>query len=110
MTPVSKVMLDCAYCFYLEKEALYPGGRLRMRSEVARAYVRQVIEAHAGAPEVVLGWQGGEPTLMASPCWRSCAGTGSSTTCSAACMQPTRRIPVRCTAICVTSAARAPSG
>lgn len=56
--------LDCAYCFYLEKEALYPGGRFRMRSEVARAYVRQVIEAHAGAPEVVLAWQGGEPTLM----------------------------------------------
>lgn len=56
--------LDCAYCFYLEKETLYPDGRFRMRSEVARAYVRQVIEAHAGAPEVVLSWQGGEPTLM----------------------------------------------
>ena len=56
--------LDCSYCFYLEKEELYPGDRFRMRSEVARAYVTQVIESHAGAPEITLAWQGGEPTLM----------------------------------------------
>jgi serine-type anaerobic sulfatase-maturating enzyme len=28
------------------------------------AYVRQLIEAHAGAPEVMVAWQGGEPTMM----------------------------------------------
>ncbi|MDA8296234.1 MAG: anaerobic sulfatase maturase [Actinomycetota bacterium] len=56
--------LDCSYCFYLEKEELYPGDRFRMRSEVAKAYIAQVIESHASAREITLAWQGGEPTLM----------------------------------------------
>ena len=56
--------LDCSYCFYLDKEALYPDGRFRMREEVAKAYIQQVVEAHRGASEVTIAWQGGEPTLM----------------------------------------------
>ena len=40
--------LDCSYCFYLEKQSLYPGGRFRMGLEVTEAYVRQLIEAHTG--------------------------------------------------------------
>jgi len=55
--------LDCQYCFFLEKEALYPGDRFRMSDEVLDAYVRQLLEAHAD-PEVTVAWQGGEPTLM----------------------------------------------
>jgi uncharacterized protein len=56
--------LDCAYCFFLSKEMLYPGSRFRMADELLEAYVRQLIEAHAGVPEVQVAWQGGEPTMM----------------------------------------------
>ncbi len=55
--------LDCAYCFFLKKEALYPGSDFRMSDEVMEAYIRQVIEGHQ-VPEVTIAWQGGEPTLM----------------------------------------------
>ncbi len=56
--------LDCSYCFYLSKEMLYPGSRFRMADDLLETYLRQLIEAHAGAPEVVVAWQGGEPTMM----------------------------------------------
>ena len=56
--------LDCEYCFFLSKEMLYPGSRFRMADELLETYVRQLIEAHAGSPEVTVAWQGGEPTLM----------------------------------------------
>ncbi len=56
--------LDCAYCFFLSKEMLYPGSRFRMADELLDLYLRQLIEAHAASPEVVIAWQGGEPTLM----------------------------------------------
>ncbi len=56
--------LDCSYCFFLSKEMLYPGSRFRMADELLEAYLSQLIEAHAGHPEVTIAWQGGEPTLM----------------------------------------------
>ena len=56
--------LDCSYCFFLSKEMLYPGSRFRMADELLEAYLRQLIEAHAGVPEVMVAWQGGEPTMM----------------------------------------------
>jgi uncharacterized protein len=56
--------LDCKYCFYLEKEALYPDkSNWRMSDEVLEAYVRQFIESQ-DVPEITFAWQGGEPTLM----------------------------------------------
>jgi uncharacterized protein len=55
--------LDCAYCYYLSKELLYPGSRSRMAEELLESYTRQYIEAQSG-PEVTFAWQGGEPTLM----------------------------------------------
>lgn len=55
--------LSCRYCFFLEKERLYPGVRTRMDEEVLRAYISQYIEAQQ-VPEVTIAWQGGEPTLM----------------------------------------------
>ena len=55
--------LDCAYCFFLAKEMLYPGSRFRMAEELLETYLRQLIEAHR-TPEVTIAWQGGEPTLM----------------------------------------------
>ena len=56
--------LDCEYCFFLSKEMLYPGSRFRMVVELQETYIRQLLEAHAHVPEVVVAWQGGEPTLM----------------------------------------------
>ena len=55
--------LDCTYCFFLSKEMLYPGDRFRMADQTLENYVRQTLEAH-GPGEVVLAFQGGEPTLM----------------------------------------------
>lgn len=55
--------LDCTYCFFLSKEMLYPGSRFRMAEDMLELYIRQLLEAHQ-TPEVVVSWQGGEPTLM----------------------------------------------
>jgi uncharacterized protein len=55
--------LDCTYCFYLAKERLYPGERLRMADALLDTFIRQYIEAQQ-VPEVTFAWQGGEPTLM----------------------------------------------
>jgi uncharacterized protein len=56
--------LDCEYCFFLSKEMLYPGSRFRMAEELQETYLRQLLEAHARAADVVVAWQGGEPTMM----------------------------------------------
>jgi uncharacterized protein len=55
--------LDCAYCFFLDKEALYPGSKFRMSETMLEQYIRQLIESHQG-DRVNIAWQGGEPTLM----------------------------------------------
>lgn len=56
--------LDCTYCFYLEKERLYPGAAsFAMADEVLESFTRQYLEAHP-YPEVTFSWQGGEPTLL----------------------------------------------
>ena len=55
--------LDCQYCFFLSKEALYPGSQFRMPEEVLETTIKQLLESHQSA-EVTLAWQGGEPTLM----------------------------------------------
>ncbi|MFN8167526.1 MAG: anaerobic sulfatase maturase [Candidatus Nanopelagicales bacterium] len=56
--------LDCDYCFFLSKEELYPGSGFRMPDDVLEAYVSQLLAAHRGVDEVVVAFQGGEPTLM----------------------------------------------
>ncbi|MEE9683985.1 anaerobic sulfatase maturase [Lelliottia amnigena] len=57
--------IDCQYCFYLEKEALYPERHQnwKMSEETLEKYVQQHISAQASGP-VLFAWQGGEPTLM----------------------------------------------
>lgn len=55
--------LDCSYCFFLDKEELYPGSKFRMTDEILETYIRQLIESHK-TPQVTVAWQGGEPTLM----------------------------------------------
>lgn len=55
--------LDCKYCFFLSKEELYPGARLRMPHQTLQAYISQLLAAQPSG-EVNIAWQGGEPTLM----------------------------------------------
>jgi uncharacterized protein len=55
--------IDCTYCFFLSKEALYPNEKHRMSEATLETYIRQLLEAHR-TPEVTVAWQGGEPTLM----------------------------------------------
>lgn len=54
--------LDCSYCFFLKKEALYPREPF-MSDEVMESYIRQTVESQQ-SPEITIAWQGGEPTLM----------------------------------------------
>src|ERR1043165_924016 len=56
--------LDCKYCFYLEKEKLYPETeKWRMSDEVLDRYIQQYIQSQ-DIPEISFAWQGGEPTLL----------------------------------------------
>ena len=55
--------LDCKYCFFLSKEALYPESRFRMEEDVLELYIKQLIESQRSS-SLSIGWQGGEPTLM----------------------------------------------
>jgi uncharacterized protein len=59
----AKCNLDCQYCFFLSKEALYPDSDFRMKLDVQRTYIRQYVQAQK-VPQVQIAWQGGEPTLM----------------------------------------------
>jgi uncharacterized protein len=55
--------LNCTYCYYLEKENLYPNAAsLKMSDQVLESFVRHYIDAQH-APVVSFVWQGGEPTL-----------------------------------------------
>ena len=55
--------LRCRYCYYLEKEALYPEAGQRVMSDaLLEEYVRQYLEAQTQA-EVLFTWHGGEPLL-----------------------------------------------
>lgn len=54
--------LDCTYCFFLSKQALYPESDFHMHEDLLELYIRQLLESQ---PErVSIAWQGGEPTLM----------------------------------------------
>ncbi len=56
--------MDCSYCFYLEKEKLFPGRQnWAMSDEVLRAYIRGYIRDQ-DLNQIVFAWQGGEPTLL----------------------------------------------
>jgi uncharacterized protein len=77
--------LACDYCFFLKKERLYPGSDFRMSDATMEAYVRQTVEGQE-APEVVLAWQGGEPTLMGIDFFRRAVEVEK------ACVRPGRRI------------------
>jgi uncharacterized protein len=60
--------LACDYCFYLDKDSLFPGkgkSDFRMDDSTLELFTRNYIEAQPpGAQEVNFAWQGGEPTLL----------------------------------------------
>ncbi len=62
--PVGPVCnLDCRYCFYTEKEALFPKNHTyRMSNEVLETFIQNYIESQPLSP-VPFVWQGGEPAL-----------------------------------------------
>jgi uncharacterized protein len=56
--------LDCKYCFYLEKEQLYPSNeRWKMPDDKLETFIRDYIAGQPGN-EVNFAFQGGEPTLL----------------------------------------------
>jgi len=65
--------LDCAYCFFLDKEVFYPGSKFRMDDDLLEQYIRQLIESHQ-TDSVNIAWQGGEPTLMGLDFYRRTMG------------------------------------
>ena len=60
----SKCNIDCSYCFYLEKEKLYPDSKSYMSHETLEEYIKQNISSQPhNATHYTFSWQGGEPTL-----------------------------------------------
>ena len=55
--------LACKYCYYLEKTAFYPGSAMRMDEDTLARVTEAYLRVNP-APEVVFGWQGGEPLLL----------------------------------------------
>ena len=56
--------LDCEYCFYIEKQALFgAGGQYRMPDRILSAFIASYISSQP-TPVVEFVWQGGEPTLL----------------------------------------------
>jgi uncharacterized protein len=56
--------LDCHYCYYLEKEQLYPETKsFRMHEDVLEEYIVQQIDVSPGR-EISFSWHGGEPTIL----------------------------------------------
>ena len=56
--------LDCDYCYYLNKERLYPKGEsFRMPDDILENYIVQHIRAYPD-PVINFSWHGGEPTVL----------------------------------------------
>jgi uncharacterized protein len=56
--------LNCEYCFYLEKQALFgPDEQYRMPDDVLSAFIVNYVKSQP-TPVVEFVWQGGEPTLL----------------------------------------------
>lgn len=62
--------LRCAYCFYLDRAALYPEPA---RHRMAPAVLERLVASYMATdqPCYTFGWQGGEPTLMGPAFFRA---------------------------------------
>ena len=63
--PIGSVCnLNCAYCYYLEKEKMYaPSERFTMSENVLEKFIDEYI-ASQNVPTVQFVWHGGEPLMM----------------------------------------------
>ncbi len=62
--------MDCKYCFYTEKHALFPKDHdYRISDQVLEAFIQKYIESQPLSP-VPFIWQGGEPTLLGADFFR----------------------------------------
>ena len=66
--------LDCDYCYYLEKDALYPGKKFNlsafgMKTEVLEKLIRDYIGSQP-QKRIEFIWHGGEPTLLGGDYFR----------------------------------------
>lgn len=56
--------IGCKYCFYLEKEKLFPNNEnFKMADNILESYIKQYIESQ-NTQTITFTWQGGEPTLL----------------------------------------------
>jgi anaerobic sulfatase-maturating enzyme len=63
--PGSVCNLNCAYCYYLEKENLYEKtSKYSMPEDILESFTKQYIEAQPDNTVVQFLWHGGEPTLL----------------------------------------------
>jgi uncharacterized protein len=61
--------LRCGYCYYLEKEALFPRGSAPMHAALLERYIGQRFAASPGPTH--FEWHGGEPTLAGLDTFRT---------------------------------------
>lgn len=62
-----KCNLNCTYCYYLEKNKLYPDtSNFKMSEETLEAFTKQYIQEQK-ADTVIFTWQGGESTMLGIP-------------------------------------------
>ncbi|MDP6455615.1 MAG: anaerobic sulfatase maturase [SAR202 cluster bacterium] len=62
----SRCNLDCSYCFYLAKAAMYPwGDHPTLSLDTFDKFLSQYVPM--SAPYLTFMWQGGEPTMMGLP-------------------------------------------
>lgn len=55
--------LDCHYCYYLDKVAIYGGREPKMSIDMLETVIREYINANE-VDEVCFNWHGGEPLVM----------------------------------------------
>ncbi|MFC1514229.1 radical SAM protein, partial [candidate division KSB1 bacterium] len=63
----------CEYCFYCEKQDLFPDSKKhRMSENILEEMTRQFLDNSSGL--VNFAWQGGEPTLMGLDFYKKAVG------------------------------------
>lgn len=55
--------LDCSYCYYLDKAAIYGGREPVMSYDVLETCIREYIQAN-DVKDVTFNWHGGEPLIL----------------------------------------------
>ncbi|MEO7586445.1 MAG: anaerobic sulfatase maturase [Arachnia sp.] len=68
--------LDCTYCFFLSKELLYDADGQRMSEATLRAHIANQLDSQPDG-DVMLVWQGGEPTMRGLAFYREAVRLGN---------------------------------